>query len=94
MHFSAELRDQMIHLTVSDNGPGVPDEELSRIFAPFYRLDPARGRETGGTGLGLAIVRTCIEACGGEVSASLAPEGGLRIHLKLLPFRDDLSSSR
>ena len=56
-------------LSVIDQGPGIPDEMLDRIFDPFYRIEPDRNRATGGTGLGLAIVRTCIEACGGMVSA-------------------------
>lgn len=73
--------DILIHVT--DNGPGVPAGELARMFEPFHRLDPARGRDTGGTGLGLAIVRTAVEACGGEVTASLPAEGGLRVTIRL-----------
>ena len=73
--------DVSIHVT--DNGPGVPADELARMFEPFHRLDPARGRETGGTGLGLAIVRTAVEACGGEVTATLPAAGGLRVTLRL-----------
>lgn len=73
--------DILIH--VADDGPGVPASELARMFEPFHRLDLARGRETGGTGLGLAIVRTAVEACGGEVSANLPAEGGLRVTIRL-----------
>ena len=63
-------------LEVRDYGPGVPEEELERIFEPFYRLEPDRNRRSGGSGLGLAIVRTCIEACQGKVRArNLAPTG-------------------
>lgn len=69
--------------SVTDNGPGVPADELPRIFEPFHRLDLARSRETGGSGLGLAIVRSAMEACGGEVQASLPAVGGLRITLRL-----------
>jgi two-component system sensor histidine kinase CpxA len=74
---------EAVAVSVTDNGPGVPPAELTRIFEPFHRLDRARSRETGGSGLGLAIVRTAIEACGGEASASLPAGGGLRVTLRL-----------
>jgi two-component system sensor histidine kinase CpxA len=79
----AEKTADKVFIRVTDNGPGVPVSEVSRIFEPFHRLDPARGRETGGSGLGLAIVRTAIEACGGEVSATLPAAGGLCITIAL-----------
>ena len=71
------LRDNdKVHIKVQDSGKGVPQEFLDKIFEPFYRLDPARNRETGGFGLGLAIVKTAIQACGGEVNArNLMPSG-------------------
>ena len=77
-----ETVDKLV-IHVTDNGPGVPASETPRIFEPFHRLDRARGRETGGSGLGLAIVRSAIEACGGEVAASLPDTGGLRISMGL-----------
>lgn len=70
-------------LSVSDRGPGVPPESLSKLFDPFYRVDESRTRDTGGVGLGLTIVKTCVESCGGTVSASNRPEGGLRVELRL-----------
>lgn len=72
-----------VQITVTDNGPGVPPEELARIFEPFYRIDRSRSRDTGGSGLGLAIVRTAIEACGGETSASLPENGGFSVKITL-----------
>lgn len=71
-------------LEVSDSGPGVPEESLEKLFDPFYRVDASRTRETGGVGLGMTIVKTCVESCGGTVTASNRPEGGLcvRMHLQ------------
>jgi len=53
-----------VAITVTDCGPGLPESELEDVFAPFYRPETARTRETGGAGLGLAIVRTCVEPAG------------------------------
>jgi two-component system sensor histidine kinase SenX3 len=55
-----------IEITVTDQGPGIPDDELIRIFERFYRVDPSRNRGTGGTGLGLAIVKHICANHGGE----------------------------
>lgn len=79
----AEETAHHVSIHVTDSGPGVPVGELTRMFEPFHRLDPARGRETGGTGLGLAIVRAAVEACGGDVSAALPVDGGLRVSIRL-----------
>jgi len=72
-------------ITVSDSGPGVPEDSLEEIFAPFYRLDPARTEETGGVGLGLSIVRTCVEACGGTVRCRNLKPSGLEVGIRLQP---------
>ena len=57
-------------LTVSDSGPGIPRDSLSRVFERFYRVDKARGRESGGTGLGLSIVQQFVNLHGGTVRVS------------------------
>lgn len=72
-----------VEITVSDNGPGVPADELPRLFEPFYRPDLSRSRDTGGSGLGLAIVRTAVGACGGEAFASIPLNGGFSVTLRL-----------
>ncbi len=72
----AERRESEVAIAVRDAGPGVPPDVLPHLFEPFFRLEPARGRDSGGVGLGLAIVRTCVEACHGSVSAAnLTPQG-------------------
>ncbi|MFB4317377.1 sensor histidine kinase [Actinomadura sp. 21ATH] len=60
--------DQHVEITVTDQGIGIPESELERIFERFYRVDPARSRQTGGTGLGLAIVKHVTTKHGGEVT--------------------------
>lgn len=68
---SAEIRvgrrERMLIIDVLDNGPGIPEAELQRVFEPFYRLDRARSRHTGGSGLGLSIARRMAEANNGEI---------------------------
>lgn len=73
---SARETDGLVEIVVRDNGAGVPEDALEKLFDPFYRVETHRSRETGGTGLGLAIVRTCVEACEGRVfAANLEPRG-------------------
>ena len=67
-----------IAIAVADEGPGIPDEDLSRVFERFYRVDKSRARDPGGTGLGLAIVKHLVELHGGTVRAENRPEGGAR----------------
>jgi two-component system, OmpR family, sensor histidine kinase CpxA len=70
-------------LRVSDSGPGVPVDALAKLFVPFYRLDDARGRQTGGVGLGLAITERAVRFHGGKVAAFNRPEGGLTVEIRL-----------
>ncbi len=70
-------------IRVTDSGPGVPEELLGKLFRPFYRVDDARGRQTGGVGLGLAIAERAIRLHGGTVTARNRPEGGLLVEIHL-----------
>lgn len=70
--------NQAVVVSVEDDGPGIPADELEKVFTAFYRLEGSRSRETGGVGLGLAVVRTIVHAHGGEVGLENRPEGGLR----------------
>jgi two-component system sensor histidine kinase BaeS len=67
---------QIMTITVSDTGPGIPVDELDRIFERFYRTDPSRARATGGAGLGLAIVRQFVRLHGGDIHAGNVPGAG------------------
>jgi signal transduction histidine kinase len=70
-----------LSVTVDDDGPGLPEAELERVFEPFYRVEGSRSRDTGGAGLGLAIVRQIARGHGGEVRLANRPGGGLRAEL-------------
>ena len=70
-------------IAVADHGPGVPDDQLDRVFTPFYRLDASRDRHSGGTGLGLAIVRASVEASGGTVSCRNRDPHGLVVSMTM-----------
>ena len=59
-----------VEFMITDQGPGIPSRDLDRIFERFYRVDKARGRDTGGTGLGLSIVRHVATNHGGDVQVS------------------------
>jgi two-component system, OmpR family, sensor histidine kinase SenX3 len=78
------LRDEVVEITVTDQGVGIPEEEQERIFERFYRVDPARSRATGGTGLGLAIVKHTVGNHGGEVTVWSQPGNGSTFTIRLV----------
>jgi two-component system phosphate regulon sensor histidine kinase PhoR len=73
---SAKVENGRVLLSVGDDGPGVPEADLGRVFERFYRVDKSRTRDPGGTGLGLSIVRHLVELHGGRVHAENRREGG------------------
>ncbi|NQU72802.1 MAG: HAMP domain-containing protein [Rhodospirillales bacterium] len=86
---SAEIHiDQLpagIALVVEDDGPGIAENDLQRVFEPFVRLEESRNRDSGGMGLGMAIARTILRAHGGDVNVVNRAQGGLRVTLQLPP---------
>ncbi len=72
-----------VDITIDDDGPGIPEAELAKVFQPFYRVEDSRSRDTGGTGLGLAIAQAIVQAQGGELTLTNRPGGGLRAAIKL-----------
>ncbi|WP_235803682.1 ATP-binding protein [Halomonas sp. GFAJ-1] len=73
----------IVTLRIHDNGPGIPDAQLYRVFSPFVRLEVSRSRYTGGSGLGLGIARHIARAHGGDIVLSNHSEGGLVATLTL-----------
>lgn len=70
-------------ITITDDGPGIPDDELDRVFDRFHRVDTSRARKSGGSGLGLSIVSAIVEAHAGTVTAANAPGRGARFVVTL-----------
>jgi signal transduction histidine kinase len=79
----ATADDGSVHLSVEDEGPGIPTAHLQRVFERFYRVDAARSREAGGTGLGLSIVKHLVVAHGGDVGIDSEVGKGTRVWVHL-----------
>ena len=83
IRIDASKVDRRILLSVSDEGAGIPEDDLARVFERFYRVDKSRARDPGGTGLGLSIVKHLVELHRGAVVAGNRPEGGTRVTVTL-----------
>ncbi|MBM7585105.1 two-component system sensor histidine kinase VicK [Bacillus pakistanensis] len=81
--FKVEVKEDMMQVSVADQGMGIPKENLEKIFERFYRVDKARTRQMGGTGLGLAIAKEMITAHGGDIWASSVEGKGSTIYFTL-----------
>lgn len=79
----ADRTDGDVELSVADEGPGIPGEDLDRVFERFYRVDKSRTRDPGGTGLGLAIVKHLIELHGGTVRVENRPGSGATFTIRI-----------
>jgi signal transduction histidine kinase len=75
--------DQEVRIAIDDDGPGIPEADFERVFAPFVRLEESRSQETGGIGLGMAIARSIVRGHGGDITLANRPEGGLRVTIHL-----------
>lgn len=75
--------DTQVFIDIQDQGHGVPEEALDKLFTPFYRVSDSRQRKSGGTGLGLAIAERAIKQHNGSISAQNAPDAGLLVKLVL-----------
>ena len=75
--------DRGLIVVIEDEGPGIPETDLERVFEPFVRLDESRSPTKGGAGLGLAIAQTIIRGHGGNILLENRAEGGLRITVAL-----------
>ena len=83
IYVSSQKREGRVRLCFADDGCGVPDETLPKLFDLFYRTDPARAESGAGSGLGLAIVKKAAEQMGGSVSAEKSAYGGLCVVIEL-----------
>jgi two-component system phosphate regulon sensor histidine kinase PhoR len=83
IRFITRRAGDRVAIDILDEGPGIPDEDRSRVFERFYRVDKSRARDPGGTGLGLAIVKHLVELHGGRVSVANRPTGGAQFTVEL-----------
>jgi len=92
IRIAAKRQARVVELSVEDDGPGIPEKHLGRVFERFYRVDKGRSRDLGGTGLGLSIVKHLIEAHGGSVGVSSQLGKGTRFWVTLPVYEEPAST--
>ena len=88
---AAAVENGIVSISVTDQGIGIPESEQARIFERFYRVDPARSRQTGGTGLGLSIVKHVANRHGGDIAVWSTPDVGSTFSIRfplVAPYTD------
>jgi len=80
--------DRAPAIVIEDEGPGIPEDQMERMFEPFVRLEASRSAETGGSGLGMSIARDIVRRHGGSISLENRDEGGLRVTVSLPAIED------
>ncbi|MDY0398966.1 MAG: ATP-binding protein [Desulfuromonas thiophila] len=88
-----QLQQKNIRIEILDEGPGVPESELEKIFRPFYRVTVGRERSTGASGIGLALAQRIIVYHGGQIRAVNRSTGGLMVQIELPRSTDPQSPS-
>jgi two-component system, OmpR family, sensor histidine kinase CpxA len=89
---TARREGDRVLLSVLDSGPGLPEGSHADVFAPFYRPEVDRSRDSGGAGLGLAIVKSCVEACRGDVTCRNRQPSGLDVTISLAAWGQEASA--
>lgn len=90
---SAKAEKNFAVITVTDNGVGIPEEDLPRIFERFYRVEKSRASDAGGTGLGLAIAKEILDAHGGDITIESAVGKGSKVTV-MIPYKCKLESPK
>ena len=80
---ASRTTDGVVEIVVTDQGVGIPEDEVDRVFERFYRSDPARARNTGGSGLGLSIVKHVVQNHGGDIRVWSQPGNGSTFTIRL-----------
>lgn len=94
IEIACTIENKFAVLTISDSGPGVPEDAIKLLGEPFYRPEPSRDRRSGGVGLGLAIVKTCIERCNGTFAVRNRKPSGLVVTMKIPRTQEQTTSQQ
>ncbi|MGA8181703.1 MAG: HAMP domain-containing sensor histidine kinase [Desulfobacterales bacterium] len=83
IEIAAEVKDNMVHVSVFNTGKGIPKKDIGRVFEQFYRVEKSRSSQYGGSGLGLTIVKRIIELHRGSITIESEPNAGTRVNIRL-----------
>jgi signal transduction histidine kinase len=83
VNFQATQTEEAVYIAVTDNGEGIPEEDLPHIFDRLYRVEKSRSRESGGSGLGLAIAKEIVASHGGTIQINSEQGKGTSVMIKL-----------